>query len=213
MEGTLKEEIELVKWCLRNERGAWETFNKRYKNLIWTVINQKLPGEYTKYNKDVIFWEAFEKIVRALYQWRRETRLTTYIGVIVRSVTIDHIRRESRYIRVAPEKDDSEEVSSPVKETPDEDPYDKPIGVYSGVKSFGKEERKIYVKELLNHFSESLLPQEKKFVKLHFLYGWPLEELADFFQINKKAVYTRKCRVLAKLKKIAKTQKLINSKG
>ena len=213
MKGTLKEEIELVEWCLRNEMGAWDTFYKRYEKLIWKVIYQKLPDNYAKFDKNVIFWEAFEKIWRTLYQWRREARLTTYIGVIVRSVTIDYIKREGRIITLGSEEEDSEEVSLPVKKTVDEDNYDKPIGVYSGVKSFRKEERKIYVKELLNQISESLLPREKIYVTLDFLKEWPPEELADFFHISKEAVYTMRCRVLAKLKKIAKKKKLIKSKG
>lgn len=190
----LREEITLWNRCINNEKGAWDDFYERYHKLIWKPIHQKIPDHHVKFDKEDIFIEAFIRIKRKLYQWKRRARLTTYVGCITRSAIIDYMRKHRKVITLGNRNvisiyGDEEDENGEKRIDPD-DPRADPKFI----------EGKIYVDEILS--SRNFSSQEVLLIKLRFLEERSPKEVADRFGVSLAVVYTRESRVRSKLKKL-----------
>jgi RNA polymerase sigma factor (sigma-70 family) len=184
-EEQLNEEIQLWKRCIDNEKGAWETFFERYHRLIWWVINRELPG--AGFDKDDIFQEASEKIIKSISQWKKKASLATYIRVISRNATIDYIRKHGRNIELG---EDSAISRDEMKEKKD-DKADPEL-LYN----------KIDIAKIL----KSLSRQDALLIRMRYFDGDSSEDIAAFFHISVNALHTRESRALSKLKKQLKKE-------
>lgn len=184
----LREEITLWNRCINNEKGAWEDFYERYHRLIWSLIHKKIPDHHVKFDKEEIFNEAFLRIKRKLYQWKRRARLTTYVGCITRSAIIDYIRKHGRFISVG-----ERGTSSIYEENKDGEKKIDPVDPRADPKFI---EGKIYVNEILSLFP----PEDALLIKLRFVEGHSPEKVANMLSISVNALYTRESRVRSKLR-------------
>jgi RNA polymerase sigma-70 factor (ECF subfamily) len=184
---TLEEDKKLWKKCTAGDKSAWDTLVKRYSKLvnqtIWATQRQyPNPGGIDA--KDV-YQDVFTKIFEKLDQWRGEASLGAWIRAIGHRTTIDHLRKQKySYQGLRGYGEDEGTQNEPC--LPDERSVD-PV-------------TKIFAKELL----AKLRGPELIVIKLEFIDGWPVEEIAEFLHKKPGAIYTIKSRALEKLRKLAK---------
>ena len=187
-----KEDIKLWKTCLSGDREAWNTLVSEYSKPVCVTIRLQLKVSSYRPIIDCedINQEVFEKILRKLYQWRREASLKTYIIRITLNVTIDHIRRikPPHYRGALGRHYKSEEENPPDIVDTVADPINTPDRLMS----------KILIKES----QKFLTTNELYLLNLHYQEQWSFKEIADHLHKNIEAIHTMHSRALAKLKKL-----------
>lgn len=187
-----EEEIRLWNQCLRGDREAWNTLVSNYSRPVCVTIRLQLRASSYRPIIDCedINQEVFEKLLRKLYQWRREASLRTYIIKITLNVTIDHIRRikpfHYRGALARPHKSE-EENSRDIFETI-ADPIDTPNRLMSKI--------------LIEESQKFLTTNELYFLILRYREEWSFEEIAKHLNKNIVAIHTMHSRTLTKLRKI-----------
>jgi RNA polymerase sigma-70 factor (ECF subfamily) len=181
-------DADLLRRVLRKDARAWNELVRRFRSLVYRCIT-KVIGRYdsvlSSADADEVYAEVMVSLVRddmrklRLYDARRGTKLSSWLGMIATNTAYDFLRGTARRpildrIDGAPEIDSLEES-----------PLD---GVLSS-------ERRQHLNELLADYSE----KDRAFVSLYYAQGLPAEEVAEEMNISIKTVYSKKHKLLSRL--------------
>jgi RNA polymerase sigma-70 factor (ECF subfamily) len=177
-----EDDVKICKKCLSGDKSAWDTLVHRYSKLVYSTIwgtLKKFPNPRSPDVNDV-YQDVFAKIIEKLNQWRGEASLATWISVIARRTTIDHLRKQ-KHSPESPQNKDGPQNEGSSREEQGIDPEDK-----------------IFLRKLLTKLNST----ELLVIKLIFYEGWSPEEIAELLHKKPGAIYTIKSRALEKLRKI-----------
>ena len=188
-------EVELLKECILGNKEKWNIFVDKYSKLIYHTIYKTLRvnGKPTPPD-DVndLFQEVFaslcadnSKKLRMFDPEKGCSSLASWLRMITVRMTIDHLRKNKPIASI-------EELPTEPAQTGDQEA--------------------IIDKESLNHLREMLEEldaKDKLLVELSFMRELPPEEVAQILHITVGAFYTRKNRVIEKLKKIAEDRNIL----
>lgn len=98
---------DLISRCVDlGEAASWELFVRRYSKLIWSCIHQVFRTSSFRYSVDdaedaysSIFLSLLQDDCRKLrqFQGRNSCKLSTWLSVVAVRATIDHLRRQNRH--------------------------------------------------------------------------------------------------------------------
>ena len=195
---TKDQEKELVAKCLNHDKEAWDTFVATYKKTIYGKINKT----YTRYKiiqqagcKDLIFKEVFIKFAKydfkVLKRFDYRVKLSTWVGVVTRSVTVDHMRKEKKETE---RKKKTVSMSEKIEDgrTIEETIGNKPL---QAAQLHSRE-----INTAIRKARESLSLEERQIIDLFFDNEVKIEYIAKALRISVAAVNMRKKRALDKIK-------------
>ncbi|WP_321402494.1 sigma-70 family RNA polymerase sigma factor [Maridesulfovibrio sp.] len=170
--------VNIIRKCTEGDRSSWNTFVEKYSGIIYFTINNTLNSKlkfYSQHHADDICQNVFLRLVqndRSLLKKYdpQKAKLTTWLMVISRSVTMDFLRKGVYCL--APLDDFINELEAPA------DP----------------------VQEGLDIPEQLLSPRQKLIVKLYFEDGLDISEISDFIGIKEQSVRSAKHKALIKLR-------------
>ena len=187
-------ESELLEGCVSGDKESWTLFVKHYNKLIYHSIYKTLRVNGQPTNPDDIndlFQEVFTafcenncKKLRA-FDPNRGVKLSSWLRMITVRMTIDHLRKS---------KPAASLDALPVEPSQ-----------AGGQEGLLDEESM----ELLRKVIEQLSTKDKLLIELFYMKELPPEEIAQILKISTGALYTRKNRILEKMRKIAEERKLL----
>ena len=193
MDGALTES-ELLKGCISGNKESWSLFVKQYNKLIYHTIYKTLRVNGQPTDPDHIndlFQEVFTsfcenncKKLRA-FDPQKGVKLSSWLRMITVRMTIDQLRK-----------------SKPVTSLEALPVEPSQAGSQEGLldeESMG----------LLREVIEQLSTKDKLLIELFYMKELPPEEIAQILKISVGALYTRKNRVMEKMRKIAEEQKFL----
>jgi RNA polymerase sigma-70 factor, ECF subfamily len=179
---------ELLRRTLRNETRAWNELVRRFRSLIFRCVT-KVLGRYenvlSSADADEVYGEVMMTLVRdgmrklRLYDPRRGTKLSSWIGMIATNVAYDYLRGTARrpiLDRIDGVPDIEEEAASPLDD-------------------MLSDERRQSLNTMLADYSD----KDRAFVSLYYAQGLDAEEVAEEMNISVKTVYSKKHKLLARL--------------
>jgi RNA polymerase sigma-70 factor (ECF subfamily) len=185
---------ELIKRCLfKEDREAWEIFVRRYSRLIWKSIHKTFFSNsfpYVKEDAEDIYSDLFLSLTDNNFSKLRQYRgdnacaVSTWLTVIAVRMTIDYMRKDKRGTIVKSTREDME-----VWEAIPDNKYraDKLVEEKQKGESFRK--------------SLSVLsPRDRMIYDLLFNRGYSPEETAKTLGLSISIVYSRKHRIIEKIK-------------
>jgi len=180
---------ELLHRTLRQEAVAWSEFVRRYRALIFRCVT-KVIGRYdavcSSTDADEIFSEVMVGILRddmrklRLYDPRRGTKLSSWIGMIATNTAYDFLRGTARRPML-----DRLEGAVDISDDSTVDPLGEVLA----------KERRSHLNTLLSDYSD----KDRAFVALYYAQGLEAEEVAEEMAISVKTVYSKKHKLLARL--------------
>jgi RNA polymerase sigma-70 factor, ECF subfamily len=183
-------DAELLCRVLRQEAKAWNEFVRRYRSLIFRCVT-KVIGRYdsilSSADADEVYGEVLVALVRddmrklRLYDPRRGTKLSSWIGMISTNTAYDFLRQTAR--RPALDRTDG---------LPEVD-----AGAESALDCLMAGERRAELNQLLSGYSD----KDRTFVALYYAHGLEAEEVAGEMGISVKTVYSKKHKLLARLQR------------
>jgi RNA polymerase sigma factor (sigma-70 family) len=187
-------DLELVARCISgSDETAWEQFLRRFGRLVWSTIHRTFRAACHSYSQEdaedlfsAVLLSLVEKDFRALRQFeaRNACSLATWLTVVSSRKTMDHMRRNRPYqsLEDLPEavrdglSDGRDSVDHLMMEQQRSGALDRTVGMLSA------DDRKVY--DLL--FRKGLSP----------------ESAAASLETTPAAVYTRKHRLIGRMKKL-----------
>ena len=180
-------EEELLKGCISGSKEKWNLFVKKYSNLILHTIYKTLrvydqptdPDEVDDLFQEVFiaFYADNLKKLR-IYDPVKGRTLASWLRLITVQLTINYIKRQRPTISI---DDLSIEPSQVGKQ-----------------ELIIDEETKQYLADSLEELSED----DKFLIELSYIRELPPETVSQMLRISVGAFYTRKNRIITKLKKI-----------
>jgi RNA polymerase sigma-70 factor, ECF subfamily len=181
-------DTDLLRRVLRSDTRAWTEFVRRYRSLIFRCVT-KVTGRYdavlSSADADEIYAEVMVSLVRddmrklRLYDARRGTKLSSWIGMIATNTAYDFLRGTAR----RPILDRIDGV--PEIDSLEDSPLDEILSV----------ERRAHLNGMLADYSE----KDRTFVSLYYAQGLAAEEVAEEMNISVKTVYSKKHKLLSRL--------------
>jgi RNA polymerase sigma factor (sigma-70 family) len=181
-------EGELLKGCISGDKKKWDIFVKRYNRLIYHTIYKTLRVNDKPTDPDDVndlFQEVFASFCAndfkklRMFDPARGCSLPSWLRMITVRMTIDHLRKERPLTSM-------EELTIEPTQAGDQE-------------TIIDEESTGDLRELL----EELPAKDKLLIELSFMRELPPEEVARTLHISVGAFYTRKNRVIDKLRKKA----------
>jgi len=184
----------LLSRCFAGDRQAAEGLVRQYSSLVYYAVRNTLLVKVVSFsNQDLedlhntVFLALFEDRCKKLKQFegRNGCSLASWIKLVAVRMVLDHLRRKGvdslgyRELRIP-----LEEVYGLRGEEP---------GASTVME---REEQSL----LLRKSVKQLPPRDQMFVKLHFDYGLPLEEVATMMNVTVNNAYTIKHRLIQKLR-------------
>lgn len=189
---------ELISRCLSGEdETAWESFVRKYSKLIWSSIHKTFRSCSFAYSdedtEDIyssLFLSLIENDFKKLRQFRAENACTlrTWLTVITVRMTIDHMRKDKGSL-FAENKGEDRDILETVP--------DKRYGADGLL-----EERQM--NETLGRAVEDLSPGDKRLYDLLYRRGVSAEEAAGILGLPVANIYSRRHRIIKKIKKNTK---------
>jgi len=175
----------LVGACLKGKKSAWNGFVMQYSCLVYYTIKKTLSLHHVEPSTDIVedlFQSFFLSLMRddfrklRQFRGRRDASLTCWLRVVTARQTIDYLRkREASAIcttdNFAPDNSDPAASLMDLEQ-----------------------------KRLLSQTLEALAPSDRLFVELYFYQCLPPEEVARTLRVSTSAVYTKKSRILTRLR-------------
>ena len=181
-------DADLLRRTLRREDNAWRELVRRFRSLIFrcvTKVISRYDSVLSNADADEVYGEVLVTLVRddmrklRLYDARRGTKLSSWIGMIATNVAYDFLRQSAR--RPALDRIDG------VLEIDSFEP--------SPLENVLEEERRGELNHLLAAYSD----KDRRFVSLYYAHGLDAEEVAGEMGISVKTVYSKKHKLLARL--------------
>jgi len=194
MENSELTEIELLEGCIAGDKKRWTLFVERYNKLIYHTIYKTLRVNSVATNPDDIndlFQEIFASFCASnckklrMFDPHKGVSLASWLRMITVRTTIDHLRKMRPV--------------TPLDELPVE-PAET-----GGQEAIVDEESL----NMLRGVVEQLPAGDKLLIELAFMRELPAEEVASILDISVTAFYTRKNRIITKMRKIAEERKML----
>jgi RNA polymerase sigma-70 factor (ECF subfamily) len=181
-------DADLLRRVLRTDTHAWNELVRRFRSLIYRCVT-KVIGRYehvlSSADADEVYADVLLTLVRddmrklRLYDARRGTKLSSWIGMISTNVAYDYLRGTAR-----------RPILDRIDGVPDiEEERDSPL---DGMLST---ERRGRLNDMLSSYSD----KDRAFVSLYYAQGLEAEEVAVEMSISVKTVYSKKHKLLARL--------------
>ena len=187
-------EIELLKGCIAGDKKRWTLFVERYNKLIYHTIYKTLRVNSVATDPDDIndlFQEIFASFCAddckklRMFDPQKGVTLASWLRMISVRTTIDHLRKRRPVTAL-------DDLSVEPSQT-------------GGQEAVVDEESL----NMLRGVVEQLPPGDKLLIELAFLRELPAEEVAGILHISVTAFYTRKNRIIGKMRKIAEERKML----
>jgi len=194
MEMTGLNEAQLLQGCISGDKQSWAIFVKHYSRLIYHSIYKTLrvndkpttPDDVNDLFQDIFTAFCADRCKKLrVFDPEKGLTLSSWIRMIAVRMTIDHIRK-------------SKDVASL---------DDIPVGP-----SQPGEQEALIDKESQENLQELLkeLPaKDKLLIELSYMRELPPEEVARILHISVGAFYTRKNRIIEKIKNSIKNKKMM----
>jgi len=175
----------LVGACLKGKKSAWDGFVQQYSGLVYYTVKKTLSLYHVEPISDIVedlyqnfFLSLIRDDFRKLRQFggRRDASLACWLRVVAARQTIDYLRK----------REASASCTTDNFAPDNSDPF----------ASLMDQEQK----RLLSQTLEALAPRDRLFVELYFYQSLPPEEVAKTLRVSTSAVYTKKNRILTKLR-------------
>lgn len=188
-------DADLVQACVAGERPAWNELVARYTNLVYASILRAARGRGTHLSDDEvadlhqgIFLALYEDDCRRLRAFGGRCKLSSWIKVVSVNLTIDQLRRRQR----------ARKTFAPVPMTDD--------GVFIEPPSPGGDvERHVMAirdVDSLRQAVEALAEPDRILLDRLFAEEVPYEDIAAELGVSVGAIYTRKTRLLNRLRDV-----------
>ena len=180
-----EKEKTLLTGCLNREKTAWDAFVLQYSALVYHTIRKTFSLYHTEPRTDLVedlYQDVFLTVLKDDFKKLRQFRgdrgcsLASWLRVVAARLTIDFLRQQR----------------PPTVEVTDSLPSARPDPPNSLIDN----EQGAQLSEAL----EGLPPRDRLFVDLCFRQSLPSEEIASIFRVSVSAAYTKKSRILAKLR-------------
>jgi RNA polymerase sigma factor (sigma-70 family) len=202
----LDDERALVLACAANDRRAWNELVQRYSLLVYSSVLRAARAQGIALSEEevddlhnAVFVALYEDDCRRLRACEGRCRLTSWIKVVSVNLSIDYIRRKRRMRRTFVADTDSADGPSWLDAAPD------------GVDA----ERKLAARRewsWLQRAMGELTPQDRLLLERLFVDEASYEDIAAELHTTVGAVYTRKTRLLDKLR-AAVPGEIVRKKG
>lgn len=194
MENADLTESELLKGCIAGDKKRWTAFVEQYNKLIYHTIYKILRVNSVATDPDDIndlFQEIFASFCAddckklRMFDPHRGVSLASWLRMITVRTTIDHLRKRRPVTAL-------DELSVEPSQT-------------GGQEALVDEESL----NMLRGVVEQLPAGDKLLIELAFLRELPAEEVAGILHVSVTAFYTRKNRIIGKMRKIAEERKML----
>ena len=194
MDNTDFNEGELLKGCISGDKKKWDIFVKRYSKLIYHTIYKTLRVNDKPANPDDVndlFQEVFTSLCAEnskklkMFDPRKGCNLPSWIRMITMRMTIDHLRKNRPLASV-------DDLPIEPSQTGDQE-------------IIINEESISHTRKLL----EKLSAKDKLLIELSYMRELPPEEVAQILHMSVGAFYTRKNRIIDKLKNLADDENIL----
>ena len=194
MDTTDFNEGELLEGCISGNREEWDIFVKRYSKLIYHTIYKTLRVNDQPANPDDVndlFQEVFTSLCAEnskklrMFDPRKGCNLPSWIRMITVRMTIDHLRKNRPLASV-------DDLPIEPSQAGDQE-------------TIINEESISHIRKLL----EKLPAKDKLLIELSYMRELPPEEVAQILHISVGAFYTRKNRIIDKLKNLADDENIL----
>lgn len=182
----------LIDRCLGGDQRAWSEFVERYTDLVYSSIHHSLRARGARMGSDEvedlhngIFLAFIERDGRKLRQFDGRCRLTSWIKVVSVNYTIDRLRRRRRVVSLDDSSGDGPGLIALLES--DERVASESLETRQDLK-------------LVAVVVAKLSKSERELVDLLFVQERPFPEIAERLGTSLGAVYTRKNRLIAKIK-------------
>ena len=181
-------EGELLRRVLFHDARAWAELVRRYRPVIFRCITKVLgrgSSFLTGADIEEVYAEVLMSLVRddmrklRLYDPRRGTKLSSWLGMIATNTAYDFLRGTAR-----------RPILDRIDGAPDIDSLEA-----SPLDDMLSTERRSHLNSLLADYSE----KDRAFVSLYYAQGMAAEEVAEEMKISIKTVYSKKHKLLARL--------------
>ena len=172
---------------IRGDNSAWDRFVARYTALLYASVQRTLMKYAPNHSRDDILDIVQNVYIRLMNNRFRllkqfdpsRSSLSTWLGVIAHSVTIDHLRKQRLRVQSL-----SSDLPDPAGSPPD---IHEPGGG-------------------LDIPSDLLSNRQRVVLKLFFDYDMDVREISDFLGISPQTVRSTKHKGLTKLRKFFKVR-------
>lgn len=189
----------LIKGCIENQRRAWNTFVQQYSKYVFFMIsktgaryNARLDAETVSDLHGEIFTAFIEDNYRRLkdFEGRNNCSLRSWVRMISIRKTIDFLRKKKRRT-LSIEALRSTSGFEPTSDEPD------------GLEALlGDEARR--GEPTVEHLTASLSVNDRLLLDLFLVQGLKATEVGKLLNISVGAVYTRKNRLIERMRSSAK---------
>jgi RNA polymerase sigma factor (sigma-70 family) len=191
---TIAQDLALVARCVRGDTEAWSVLVTAHGGRIYHAIHQTMARSGIRLSREEVedlHAEALAGLVaddyRRLrtYAGRNECRLGTWVALVAARMTLDHLAELRRWEAGRPGAMD-------------------PIPLLTGRPDDGPDAEQILAhRQAVENMESALLrlsPADQLFVKLCFYQEWSGGEIARFLGVSQGTVYSRKHRILERLR-------------
>jgi RNA polymerase sigma-70 factor (ECF subfamily) len=182
-------DTQLLRRVLRQDENAWKEFVRRFRALLYRCITKvisRYDAVLSSADPDEIYAEVLIALVRddfrklRLWDPRRGTKLSSWLGMIATNTAYDYLRGTAR-----------RPILDRIDGVPDMfDPQER-----SPLDELLEQERRHNLNDLLSDYSD----KDRTFVALYYAQGMAAEDVADEMGISIKTVYSKKHKLLTRL--------------
>ncbi len=199
-------EKELLTACIQGDKKAWYIFVEKYTDLVYHTIHKTLniyhPEFLYQELEDIhnsIFLSLIDNDYKKLRQYKgiNGCTVSSWIRIIATNSVLNFIKKGSK-IHVSFEDTSDENEKKTLTDTIS-DPQP------SVIEKITESEQAALLVELM----EGLKSNDRLFLKYYYEEELPPEEIAEIMNITVSAIYSKKSRIIDKLKKIAKKKKIL----
>lgn len=194
MKRSIKKDKELLDLCFAGDEQARDKLVLEFSNLVYQVIlhtfrvkNVSFEREDVEDLHNSVFLKLFEKDCRKLRQYKGKNgcSLATWIRLVASGIALDHLRRTG-----------VDSISCRRTNVPLDDVFNLAASGTDSLRLVEEAEKR----QLFQKVVETLSPQYRLFVKLHFEREQPLPRVATALRLSMNNVYALKHRVKEKIR-------------
>jgi RNA polymerase sigma factor (sigma-70 family) len=194
MNPDLLKDKRLLSRCIAGDKKAREKFVRTFSDLIFRSIQHILTAKHIQFNyidledlHNSVFLSLFEKDCHKLSQYKgiNGCSLATWIRVVTVRMILNDIRKKGVDSISWKEKQVTLDILPELKSN---NPEAQAV--------MEKEERVRFLQEKIR----KLPPRDQLFLKLHFVKGFSIKDIAEVMQLSVDNVYTVKHRAIKRLK-------------
>ena len=185
---------EIIAGCISGDRQVQETFVRQFSDPVFRTVQYTFRTKNIRYSQsdvedlhNTVFVKLFERQCKKLKQYRGDNgcSLFSWIRLITVRTVIDHVRKVSK-----------DAITRRDEVLPLETLTDKKEEAPEAWTLLEKAEQYRLIKEGM----QALIPRYRIFIKLHFLKGLSIREVADIIGTSEANAHSLKHRAIKQLK-------------